>query len=255
METKGWAYRSARKVVADGKECQGAGLDKAAWDRLIQNRPNGADTSPGKLRNKMPRPSNREQILDAAEKVAVDSGAAHLTLDAVAAAAKVSKGGLLYHFKDKDAMLAALVERYMVRCNDKRMEDFHAMGGDASAQLKSQITTICDDKGMPRGLHQTLLIACANTPAMMDPLRKVAQLNMDNIRKNFKHPEQALTLLLAAHGLRFLDLLQFQPFSVEERKTVMRYLLDTSDALATGGRSTLDGYTGMTKPSFKSARK
>src|SRR5262245_16643152 len=40
----------------------------------------------------------RDRIVEAAERVVTDIGAARLTLDGVAQAAGVSKGGLLYHF-------------------------------------------------------------------------------------------------------------------------------------------------------------
>ncbi|MBK1783218.1 TetR/AcrR family transcriptional regulator [Prauserella cavernicola] len=59
----------------------------------------------------MGRPSAREQILDAYEDILIDSGSAAVTLDAVAARAAVSKGGLLYHFGSKDALLDGLVDR------------------------------------------------------------------------------------------------------------------------------------------------
>jgi AcrR family transcriptional regulator len=43
----------------------------------------------------------RSQILDAAEAVVMCQGVRNLTLDAVAAHAGISKGGLLYHFRSK----------------------------------------------------------------------------------------------------------------------------------------------------------
>jgi len=46
----------------------------------------------------VPRPSNRARLLDAYEELLVSGVGATVTLDAVAAAAGVSKGGLLYHF-------------------------------------------------------------------------------------------------------------------------------------------------------------
>ena len=45
----------------------------------------------------------RDRILEAAERVVAEVGAARLTLDVVAQAAGVSKGGLLYHFPSKRA--------------------------------------------------------------------------------------------------------------------------------------------------------
>ncbi|MFF5987263.1 TetR/AcrR family transcriptional regulator [Prauserella flavalba] len=61
----------------------------------------------------MGRPSAREQVLDAYEDILIESGSAAVTLDAVAARAKVSKGGLLYHFGSKDALLDGLLDRLL----------------------------------------------------------------------------------------------------------------------------------------------
>lgn len=55
----------------------------------------------------------RDRILDAAYRVASDHGAGHLTLEAIALAAGVSKGGLLYHFPSKEALIAALAADYV----------------------------------------------------------------------------------------------------------------------------------------------
>jgi AcrR family transcriptional regulator len=57
----------------------------------------------------------RARLLEAAIAVAERDGAAHLTLDAVAAQAGVSKGGLLYHFPDKDRLLETLLEAMLER--------------------------------------------------------------------------------------------------------------------------------------------
>ena len=57
------------------------------------------------------RPSSREKILDALEVLLIDVGVGGVTLDAVAEAAEVSKGGLLYHFASKAALFDALTAR------------------------------------------------------------------------------------------------------------------------------------------------
>ena len=51
----------------------------------------------------------RDNLLDAAETVVMRQGIANLALDAVAAEAGVSKGGLLHHFPTKDRLVEALV--------------------------------------------------------------------------------------------------------------------------------------------------
>src|SRR3954466_1585698 len=58
-----------------------------------------------------PQPDARTRILDAAEAIVRARGVAGLTLDAAAKAAGVSKGGLLYHFASKEALITGLLGR------------------------------------------------------------------------------------------------------------------------------------------------
>ncbi|MBG6212173.1 AcrR family transcriptional regulator [Cryobacterium sp. CAN_C3] len=55
--------------------------------------------------------STRDRLLDAFEELLIEGGERSATLDAVAAAASVSKGGLLYHFGSKDALVDGQLER------------------------------------------------------------------------------------------------------------------------------------------------
>ena len=59
------------------------------------------------------RTDTRKRLLDAAASVVRRDGAKALTLDAVAAEAGVSKGGLLYHFKTKRDLLDAMLEGWV----------------------------------------------------------------------------------------------------------------------------------------------
>ena len=60
-----------------------------------------------------------DRLLDATERSVVDAGSAHLTLDAVAQAAGVSKGGLLYYFPSKTAWLEGMIERHVRALNTR----------------------------------------------------------------------------------------------------------------------------------------
>ena len=61
------------------------------------------------------RPSSRQRILEAAEALAREQGPGNISLDAVAARAGLSKGGLLYNFPTKAKLLEALVEMHIER--------------------------------------------------------------------------------------------------------------------------------------------
>ncbi len=53
----------------------------------------------------------RDRILDALQRILLRHGTAAVTLESVAAEAGVSKGGLLYHFRSKQALLQGLTVR------------------------------------------------------------------------------------------------------------------------------------------------
>lgn len=78
----------------------------------------------------------RERILDAAEDL-IAAGQVPPSLDAVAAAAGVSKGGLLYHF-DKQSLLQALIVR-AVQQADARLAEAADAGEVARAWLRLSV--------------------------------------------------------------------------------------------------------------------
>lgn len=62
----------------------------------------------------MPRPpAARDKVLDAFAAIVAEQGEQAATMDAVAARAGVSKGGLLYHFGSREALVDGLVERLL----------------------------------------------------------------------------------------------------------------------------------------------
>ena len=63
----------------------------------------------------MPEPRQtltRDRILDAAQRILVRDGGDRLTIASVAEEARVSKGGLFYHFASKQDLVEGLIERY-----------------------------------------------------------------------------------------------------------------------------------------------
>ena len=114
------------------------------------------------------RPSKKEQLLKAAATIVRRDGADALTLDAVAAEASVSKGGLLYHFDSKEALVAAMVELLV--------EGFDAVlppqgGGSAGEFSRSYLAATADTDEASLSLSAGLLAAVAIAPETLEPLR------------------------------------------------------------------------------------
>jgi AcrR family transcriptional regulator len=58
------------------------------------------------------RSIDRDKVLDVAEEIVATQGAAGLTIDSVARAMGISKGGVQYCFGSKDAMIDAMFDRW-----------------------------------------------------------------------------------------------------------------------------------------------
>lgn len=179
----------------------------------------------------MVRPSGKEAMLDAAEVVFTEQGAWRLTLDAVAEQAGVSKGGLLYHFPTKDALLQALVARLAEKARAKRAARRADLGDDVEAALRCDVEAcLLDDDQNPQ-LGAALISALANCPDLKEPIRsfhvnrfaELGSLNLD---------EEAAILLLAADGLRLMETLNVSPFSADQRAVIVDAMLAMAARLA-----------------------
>ena len=122
----------------------------------------------------------RDGILQAARRFVQKSGVSRLTLETVAAEACMSKGGLLYHFPSKDALLRGLISSIQERFKVRVMEEFNAdLLKERAGRLhrawirgfRREIT--CDENGVAGmdAADASVMVALATDPAMMDFLR------------------------------------------------------------------------------------
>ncbi|MPV49150.1 MULTISPECIES: TetR/AcrR family transcriptional regulator [unclassified Pseudactinotalea] len=83
----------------------------------------------------MPRPPTaRRRALDAFVDLVVECGERAATLEAVAKAAGISKGGLLYHFGSKDALVTGLIE-HLTRLTEEDVAEMRADPDGATAHI------------------------------------------------------------------------------------------------------------------------
>ncbi|MET1037472.1 MAG: TetR/AcrR family transcriptional regulator [Aeromicrobium sp.] len=78
------------------------------------------------------RPSKRTEILEAAVRVAARHGARGVTLEAVAAEAGVTRGGMTYHFHDREALAVAIQHHLADRWEQELVEAAGAPAADLS---------------------------------------------------------------------------------------------------------------------------
>lgn len=58
------------------------------------------------------RSIDRDKVLDVAENIVHQQGVSALTIDAVAKAMEISKGGIQYCFGNKEALIDAMFDRW-----------------------------------------------------------------------------------------------------------------------------------------------
>ncbi|WP_298961459.1 TetR/AcrR family transcriptional regulator [uncultured Methylobacterium sp.] len=192
----------------------------------VKQKTSGAQGSRGDVRS-----NARSDILGAAEEVVAALGAQALTLDAVYRQAGVSKGGLLYHFPSKEALLQAMVERYITRCVAQETEFLREIGEDArGAGSRAAIAQVAaDDPGADR-LSAALLAAVATDLEYLAPLRGLVRQRFDDMKRSDLPFETAAIIELAVNGLALFELLRLPPLTPEDR----HHVLVTLDRMAGG---------------------
>ncbi len=170
--------------------------------------------------------SARERIIDAADQVVIELGARHLTFDAVASKAGVSRGGLLYHFPDKEALLKGMLDRLVERANagrtKKRAEIPEGTGRESIAHV---LWSLEEDQRAVRAVAAALLASGAHDPGLLAPLKDEYRKFMDELTRDGLRFERAAVIALATDGLRLLELLSMSPFSKKERSSIVEELI------------------------------
>jgi len=175
------------------------------------------------------RSNSKEIMLDAAEAIVLESGARHMILDAVAARAAVSKGGLLYHFSSKEALMKAMLDR-LVKHHEQAWEKRRKGSTEGSRPgIKAYIQAITErDRKMDR-IGSALLAAAAHDPKLLAPIQEVFRQRWTVFVESEVKFKRAAVIFLAVNGLIFLELLSLSPLKIKERNEFLEELLHLAD--------------------------
>jgi len=151
----------------------------------------------------------KRRIVDAAEEVVLRDGVGRLTLEAAAHQAGLSKGGVLYHFASRDALVAGMVERIIAEFDHDLAQaqgDDHAPGAFTRAYLRSTLAPGGDEPTREDRLGAALIAAAAAQPELMRPLQRAFDGWQARIEDDGLDPALATALRLAADGLWLSEL-------------------------------------------------
>jgi len=125
----------------------------------------------------------RTRILDYAEEAVLEKGFEATSIEEIVASVGISKGGFFYHFKDKNALARALLERY-ISAEDRLYDDLFGRARELNEDplhamligLKL-LAELLDD--MPNGHPGCVIAATAYQDRLFD--KGVRDLNRDAI--------------------------------------------------------------------------
>jgi len=150
--------------------------------------------------------ATRRRILDAAEHVVMRDGVGHLTLDAAAAEAGLSKGGVLYHYPTRDALVAAMVTRIIEQFDEDIASylpepgtpDATRPGAYARAYVRATLEPVTPGE---ERLGAALLAAAAAEPELVVPLQEAAAGWQARLVDDGLDPTVATLIRMACDGM------------------------------------------------------
>ena len=183
-------------------------------------------------RPKTPTPTI-DLILTAAERVALRDGVLRLTVEAVAREAKLSKGGVLYHFATKESLIQAMLDRLIQYCEQEmtqHQQNDAAPGRWTRAYVRKTLAPLTPYPGeaaFPKSkeVGAGLIVAAATNPKLLEPLRKRFRTWQRAIERDGISPTRATVVRLAVDGLWLADVLGIWSLSDKLRRQVLNELL------------------------------
>ncbi len=175
-------------------------------------------------------PLAKEKIVEAYASMLCDEGDRAATIEATAALAGVSKGGLLYHFASKEALAQAVIER-LLQAHQEDLEHMAASPEGASRYFVRTSTVIGSD--LDRYFLAVLRLAQAGLEASIEALDAVHAGWLDLIRTEVKDKYVAETIMLIGEGLYYQTSMP-GPWSQGTFAPDLEHLLDQVERLKNG---------------------
>ncbi len=178
--------------------------------------------------NNMRSNNKRQLILDSALEVVEQLGASHLTIDAVALQSGMSKGGVLYHFASKKALLSGMLDA-MIEQTSERMRPYR----QSDKPLKALTAPTSQMTARERLASLALLAAAGESPELLNPARDYLAEMMKDVSASVNDQTGAQIVFLAQQGMQFLDVLAISPIAERDRDALLLRLDQLADEVST----------------------
>ncbi|MGN7870378.1 TetR/AcrR family transcriptional regulator [Paracoccus sp. 22332] len=166
-----------------------------------------------------PRSIDREKLLDAAEEIVRNQGASALTIDALARACGITKGGVQYAFGTKDDIIDAMFTRWN-RDYDAKFDALAGPGADPGQRLRAHVaaTRQADEVSMTKAA--SLMAGLMQTPEHLASTQDWYRDRLAGLDVETPQGRRARLAFLACEGAFLLHFLRFMPLEDAEWQAV-----------------------------------
>lgn len=170
---------------------------------------------------------SRKAALEAALTIIARDGAGRLTLDAIARESGISKGGVMHHFKTKEAVLKALLQLHAEQF-EAFSRRFMATEGATHPEplLAVEIATSRELISTPHSVAFAILGAVVQEPSLLDFSREIDVKKLKAIKAEAADPQLATLRWAAGRGLALTRMLGICPIPDKECQQLFERLLD-----------------------------
>ncbi|RFA35505.1 TetR family transcriptional regulator [Virgibacillus dokdonensis] len=168
----------------------------------------------------------RQHILKCGTAYVLEHNFHALTLDALASYAEISKGGLIYHFPNKNALLKGLAdyifEQYTKQFHDFAAQDPVTKGKWTRALIKASQWDLDNNAKLNVGIMAISML----DPALTNEMSKGYEQIQQQVEKDSLNPVDASIIRLAIDGLYYSELLNMAPLDKNLREKVIKKLTE-----------------------------
>ena len=160
----------------------------------------------------------RDRLLDAFEELLIEGGERSATLDAVANAAGVSKGGLLYHFGSKEALVEGQLARLGALAATDAASIRSAPAGPVDYLIRSSIDT---GSAFDQAYVAATRLAQGRHPQAIESLAHIRRGWLSAIEDVVSDPNVAQAIMLISDGLYSNSALTAETGNLDSLMTVI----------------------------------
>lgn len=169
--------------------------------------------------------SRKAELFKAAQKIINSKGVSHLTLDNIAKEAGISKGGLLYHFPSKNALIQEAIES-VLESYATEMDKLTEKNPSTGQFIRSYAEVSLSNT---QQLTSGLLAATATDPELLKPIQEYYDEWQKKIEDDGVDPVIATIIRLTVDGLWFCELFGLAPPEKEMREAVLEKLYELTE--------------------------